>query len=152
MIAIEDDGFYSSLDPWEACPNANNDIANIGIDAAGNWSQIYLKDTVSRLQTYISGVELDTSSVFSMQELCVYETVALGYSTFCDLFTDEEWEGFDYAIGELLRSASSLGHSSYPCRNQTLSSGTAMALGTQHPHLRVSGMLKSLLRGSRRLR
>ena len=37
-----------------------------------------------------------------MQQLCAYETVALGYSKFCELFTEEEWRGFDYSIGDLL--------------------------------------------------
>lgn len=29
--------------------------------------------------------------------ICISQTVALGYSTFCELFTDKEWEGFNYA-------------------------------------------------------
>ena len=32
----------------------------------------------------------------SGQSLCAYETVAFGYSSFCDLFTYEEWQGFEY--------------------------------------------------------
>ena len=28
--------------------------------------------------------------------MCPYETVALGYSSFCDLFTVEEWKAFQY--------------------------------------------------------
>lgn len=31
-----------------------------------------------------------------MQDLCAYELVALGGSEFCDLFTEEEWKGFEY--------------------------------------------------------
>lgn len=34
----------------------------------------------------------------SMQTLCPYETVAFGYSAFCNLFTYEEWQGFEYSI------------------------------------------------------
>ncbi|KAI0721339.1 phosphoglycerate mutase-like protein [Cerioporus squamosus] len=97
-IAIEDTGFYSSLNPWENCANANNDVAAIGIQAAQNWTAIYLKDAVTRLRKYVTGVELDYASVQAMQELCPYETVALGYSAFCDLFTEEEWKGYEYAI------------------------------------------------------
>jgi hypothetical protein len=33
-----------------------------------------------------------------VQTLCPYETVAFGYSAFCDLFTYEEWQGFEYSI------------------------------------------------------
>lgn len=35
---------------------------------------------------------------YSAQTLCPYETVAFGYSAFCDLFTYEEWQGFEYSI------------------------------------------------------
>lgn len=27
------------------------------------------------------------------------QTVALGYSAFCDLFTEEEWKGYEYSVG-----------------------------------------------------
>ena len=33
-----------------------------------------------------------------MQTLCPYETNGLGYSEFCDLFTYDEWKGFEYSI------------------------------------------------------
>jgi len=46
----------------------------------------------------IEGVNITTSFAYDMQELCAYETVALGYSSFCELFTEEEWKGFEYSI------------------------------------------------------
>lgn len=33
-----------------------------------------------------------------MQLLCSYETVALGISHFCTLFTEEEWLDYAYAL------------------------------------------------------
>jgi len=36
------------------------------------------------------------------------QTVALGYSKFCELFTEEEWEGFDYGYVLCLYSKSLL--------------------------------------------
>ncbi|KAI0361287.1 phosphoglycerate mutase-like protein [Trametes cingulata] len=96
LIMIEDSGFNNTLAPWNACPNANNEISEIGSQAAANWTQIYLKKTVTRLQKHIKGVNLTTSDVQAMQELCAYETVALGFSAFCDLFTEEEWKGYEY--------------------------------------------------------
>ncbi|KAG1741993.1 phosphoglycerate mutase-like protein [Suillus lakei] len=50
-----------------------------------------------RLQQYLDGFKLDVEDVYAMQELCAFETVALGYSKFCELFTEKEWEGFDYS-------------------------------------------------------
>lgn len=32
---------------------------------------------------------------YEAQQLCAYETVELGYSSFCDLFTWQEWLGFE---------------------------------------------------------
>jgi hypothetical protein len=32
------------------------------------------------------------------QALCAYETVGLGFSHFCSLFTHSEWEGYEYAL------------------------------------------------------
>ena len=44
-------------------------------------------------------MELDYANVVAMQELCAYETVALGYSKFCDLFTKDDWKGYEYRFG-----------------------------------------------------
>lgn len=35
--------------------------------------------------------------VYLVFGLKVLQTVALGYSKFCEIFTEEEWEGFNYA-------------------------------------------------------
>lgn len=32
-------------------------------------------------------------------EAPIFQTVALGYSDFCDIFTQEEWNGFEYWNG-----------------------------------------------------
>lgn len=37
------------------------------------------------------------NEVYSMQEMCGFETTVRGSSRWCDVFTDEEWEGFSYA-------------------------------------------------------
>ncbi|KAH9937170.1 histidine phosphatase superfamily [Fomitopsis serialis] len=90
-IIIEESGFNNTLAPWNACPNSNDAVAgDLGSYAYGNWTQIYLNATVPRLQKYITGLNLTTSDLYAMQQLCAYETVALGYSEFCSLFTDEE--------------------------------------------------------------
>lgn len=38
------------------------------------------------------------ADAYNAQSLCAYETVALGYSAFCGLFTFEEWEGYEYSV------------------------------------------------------
>jgi hypothetical protein len=44
------------------------------------------------------GFEWTTKDVYAAQTMCPYETVAYGFSKFCDLFTYEEWEHFGYSI------------------------------------------------------
>lgn len=35
---------------------------------------------------------------YNAQALCAYDTVSLGFSSWCGLFTYEEWEGFEYSL------------------------------------------------------
>lgn len=44
------------------------------------------------------GFEWTVDDVYAAQTMCPYETVAYGYSRFCELFTYEEWQGFEYAV------------------------------------------------------
>ncbi|KAG2150125.1 histidine phosphatase superfamily [Suillus cothurnatus] len=96
-IIIEENNFNNTLAPYDVCPNANTaDIGYFGDIPASEWANIYLEDARKRLQPMIKGFNLTISRLGYMQQLCAYETVALGYSKFCDLFTEEEWEGYEY--------------------------------------------------------
>ncbi|KAG1784075.1 histidine phosphatase superfamily [Suillus placidus] len=98
-IIIEANNFNNTLAPYYVCPNSNTaDVGNFGSTQASKWADIYLKDARMRLQPMIQGFNLTISRLVDMQELCAYETVALGYSKFCDLFTEEEWEGYEYYV------------------------------------------------------
>ncbi|KAG6331252.1 hypothetical protein ID866_7837 [Astraeus odoratus] len=99
VITIEARGFNNTLAPYRSCRN-NDDRrkAYRGVAPSYEWKTVYLKNAVRRLQEHVSGMELTIDDVFAMQETCAYETVALGFSKFCELFTEEEWEGFDYAL------------------------------------------------------
>ncbi|KAG1757693.1 histidine phosphatase superfamily [Suillus lakei] len=98
-IIIEGDNFNNTLSPYYVCPNSNTaDIGNFGSTQASKWADIYLQDARMRLQPMIQGFNMSISRLVDMQSLCAYETVALGYSKFCDLFTEEEWEGYEYYI------------------------------------------------------
>ncbi|TFK25804.1 phosphoglycerate mutase-like protein [Coprinopsis marcescibilis] len=98
-ITIEADGFNNTLAPYKTCPNANvKSKADRGKWYTSRWADIYLKDARERLQREIKDFDLTIEDVYIMQQTCSYETVALGYSKFCELFTEDEWEGFDYAL------------------------------------------------------
>ncbi|ESK92182.1 acid phosphatase [Moniliophthora roreri MCA 2997] len=98
-ITIEAANFNNTLAPYDTCPNANRrTVSDRGTWYASRWADKYLASARKRLQKQITGFELSVQDVFTMQQLCAYETVAIGYSKFCELFTEDEWEGFDYAL------------------------------------------------------
>lgn len=63
----------NTLAPWLNCPNANNDINDLGFDNQALWAPIYLKETLPRLQSMVTGIKLDIDDLLSMQDLCAYE-------------------------------------------------------------------------------
>jgi len=98
-ITIEHEGYNNTLAPYKTCPNGNyGKEARRGGWYVRQWVEKYLKGARDRLNAQLDGIELDLEDVYAMQTLCPYETVALGYSKFCELFTVEEWEGFDYSL------------------------------------------------------
>lgn len=98
LIEIEASGFNSTLAPYDVCPNSNNQIGGFGNVQANKWAEIYLAPAVARLSPFTT-FPLNATVLLAMQTMCAYETNALGYSAFCDLFTEDEWESFEYTFG-----------------------------------------------------
>jgi len=98
-ITIEADGFNNTLAPYKTCPNANSKKrASRSLFYVRQWADIYLADAHARLAPLMQGYDLTIEDVYTFQQMCAYETVAIGYSSFCELFTEEEWKGFDYSL------------------------------------------------------
>ncbi|KAF8684962.1 Phosphoglycerate mutase-like protein [Rhizoctonia solani] len=98
VIALVHAGINNTISPWNTCPNANIPAkAFRGLNFVQQWGDVYLKDAVARFEEMAPEVDWTTEDVYSAQKMCAYETVALGYSAFCELFTKEEWDGFDYS-------------------------------------------------------
>ncbi|RPD81516.1 phosphoglycerate mutase-like protein [Lentinus tigrinus ALCF2SS1-7] len=98
-ITIEENGFNNTLAPYKTCPNASDrSKSDRGVAYVKEWAEIYLKDALARLRPQMQGYELTTEDVYTLQQMCAYETVAIGYSKFCELFNEEEWRGFNYAM------------------------------------------------------
>ncbi|KAI0066193.1 phosphoglycerate mutase-like protein [Artomyces pyxidatus] len=96
LIEIEAQGFNSTLASYDQCENSNNAISDIGYDASDLWAANYTVPTIARLQKYIQGYNLTATDIVAMQQTCAYESVALGYSSFCDIFTEQEWKAYEY--------------------------------------------------------
>ncbi|KAG8911528.1 hypothetical protein FRC00_006334 [Tulasnella sp. 408] len=98
-ITYETPGVNNTLAPYMTCPNANSQTrAGRAKYYINEWVSRYLKGAAERLQKDVHGLDIGPFEAYNFQQLCAYETVALGYSQFCELFTEEEWEGFEYAM------------------------------------------------------
>ena len=62
------------------------------------WTDIYLQNATARLKAQSGNYNWSVSDSYNAQSLCAYETVAFGYSAFCNLFTYDEWLGYSYAV------------------------------------------------------
>ncbi|KAL3456982.1 phosphoglycerate mutase-like protein [Aspergillus heterothallicus] len=95
---IESPGYNNSLMSLYTCPNSQGSHALVGYNAMEAWKEVYLKERTSELRKLVKGYNWTISDTYDAQSLCAYETVALGFSEFCDLFTLADWEGFNYGF------------------------------------------------------
>lgn len=106
LITIEANGFNNTFAPYKTCPNANAaGKSDRSLLYVREWVSHFLAEARERLSRAMigkdglqGGFDWTGEEVYEMMQMCAYETVALGYSKFCDLFTEEEWEGFNYAL------------------------------------------------------
>lgn len=89
-VIIEEQGFNNSLAGYKNCKNANSYINMGGINATKEWVALYLKDATSRFQSMVEDLDWTIEDTYAAQTMCSYETVAYGYSAFCNLFTYDE--------------------------------------------------------------
>ncbi|KAF2786734.1 phosphoglycerate mutase-like protein [Melanomma pulvis-pyrius CBS 109.77] len=95
-LVIESDDFNNTMAGYKLCNNSNWQTA---YDAAFEWANVYLADAHGRIRGMLSGdLDWTLEDTYNAQALCAYETVGLGFSHWCGLFTYEEWEGFEYSL------------------------------------------------------
>lgn len=85
--------------PDDSCPNDNvPSIGYIGDGYVFKYIPLYLGPATDRLNAFAGGNKLTVNDTYAMQSICAYEYNALGGSPFCGLFTEGEWEGFEYTL------------------------------------------------------
>lgn len=96
-LIIENTGFNNTLAAYYDCPNYETYEAS---DASTESSEAFLKqytaDAVERINGQLSGVNVTAAQIYLMQLQCAYEANNLGFSDFCYLFSQKEWEDFEY--------------------------------------------------------
>lgn len=84
----------NTLEPKYSCPNGKK--FSFGDDMRKEWQKLYLQEPMKRIQKDIHGLNLTIEDMANMISLCAYETPGIGYSSFCNLFSRKEYEGFEY--------------------------------------------------------
>jgi hypothetical protein len=96
-IIVETLGLNNSGAPYEVCNNSNvASRGSIGSTVAARFANNAFNATIARLQSQASGINFTSTDAIAMLQLCSYETVALGYSTFCELFSEEDFLNYEY--------------------------------------------------------
>lgn len=92
-----------TLTPGDTCLRYLEDTDHghdYGIRMLARYQQVYIPAIAERLITE-QGNEalkpLTNSEVYSMQEMCGFETLVRGSSPWCEVFTRDDWEHFEYA-------------------------------------------------------
>ncbi|GAA5976153.1 hypothetical protein JCM10908_005400 [Rhodotorula pacifica] len=98
-ITVEANGYNNTGAPYSVCPNANNARGSLGSTAATAFAKPYYDNAAARLNKSLSGaLNLTATDINAMLQLCAYETDALGYSDFCPLFTEAEFQAFEQSF------------------------------------------------------
>ncbi|KAF1831309.1 3-phytase A precursor [Decorospora gaudefroyi] len=106
-LAIEAPGFNTTLAGYKQCNHTSWDMAR---EVLMDWVSIYLRDAHERIRNNITGdLDWTLSDTYNAQALCSYETVALGFSHWCGVFTYEEWEGYEYALDIAFQAGTGFG-------------------------------------------
>ncbi|KAJ5085866.1 hypothetical protein N7532_010637 [Penicillium argentinense] len=67
-------------------------------EPVATWMETYLAKRTAQLKHLTSNYNWTVTDTHNAQSLCPYETISLGYSDFCQLFTYEDWEGYAYLM------------------------------------------------------
>jgi acid phosphatase len=70
---------------------------DFGIAMLTKFRNTYLGPISDRLSDMTSNFHFSNGEVYSMQEMCGFETLARGYSPWCNVFTRDDWVNFEYA-------------------------------------------------------
>jgi len=84
--------------PYSVCPNSNiASRGSIGTTVATAFANNAFNGTLARLNSEVSGaLNFTSADIIDMLQLCAYETDALGYSSFCALFSEQDFINFEY--------------------------------------------------------
>ncbi|OQE39000.1 hypothetical protein PENCOP_c007G08325 [Penicillium coprophilum] len=98
VLISEEVGANNTLN-HNSCPKFEDDV--LGDEVEEKYMAVFVPPIQARLEADLPGVKLTEVDVMGLMDLCPFETVALTedaseLSPFCDLFTQAEWDQYDY--------------------------------------------------------
>ncbi|CAI7618771.1 unnamed protein product [Penicillium pancosmium] len=96
LVSIpEEDNFNNTLSSTSTCTNGSSS----GDYSAEKFVPAFTKNAFKRLQEHFpSDFNLTSNDVYAMLNMCPYEYATLGRSSFCAIFTQQEWMDFEYSL------------------------------------------------------
>ncbi|KAL8700984.1 MAG: hypothetical protein Q9201_005150 [Fulgogasparrea decipioides] len=90
----------NTLTPGDTCLKYREDMQtghDYGLIQLTKFCSTYLPSISARFQTQNPGMRFTDGEIYSMQEMCGFETLVRGTSPWCNAFTHEDWLNFEYA-------------------------------------------------------
>jgi hypothetical protein len=90
----------NTLASYDSCFNDyTSGVGDLGDLDLFTYLPKYLGPATARLQKYApSGFTFTYNDTYAMQSICAYEYNYIGMSDFCNLFTADEWAGFENTL------------------------------------------------------
>lgn len=89
-----------TLTPGDTCLAYCSDTSlghDYGYTQLFNFRDTYLPSIIDRFRWKNPQINFTNSEVYSMQEMCGFETLVRGSSPWCEVFTHKDWLNFEYA-------------------------------------------------------
>lgn len=100
VIPEEADRGGDTLTPGDTCLRYTSDPEeghDKGYGKLETWQKTFTRSIADRLSKEASGIPLNHLDIYSMMEMCGFETLARGSSPWCEVFSHDEWRQFEYA-------------------------------------------------------
>ncbi|EXJ80309.1 hypothetical protein A1O1_08451 [Capronia coronata CBS 617.96] len=100
VIPEDRDRGADTLTPGDTCHRYVEDGTyghDYGYRKLEEWQTVFTEPIARRLAQHAQGLDLSHLDIYSMMEMCGFEVLARGSSSWCNVFTHEEWSHFAYA-------------------------------------------------------
>ncbi|KAH8677918.1 histidine phosphatase superfamily [Xylariales sp. PMI_506] len=100
ILVLSDDTGYNNTLSHDLCTEfESGDDSEVGDDAQADFLSVFGPNVTARVNANLVGANLTTTQTIYLMDLCTFETMASSNGTisqWCSLFTEDEWEYYDY--------------------------------------------------------